>query len=170
MSNVTSTKPFCQATYDENDEVAKIEAVKFVHDRLGKNWVRVREPEQYKRRDIRFEHYGSKKFMDVETEVKYPWREDDRWMNWDTFDVPCRKKDSQAYHYICFNHNMTLLMTTKMATVLKSPSSKKSTWDRYGNHMTDKEPFFNVPIAACRFFKKEYNGTFTEIDKDGNVV
>ena len=160
---VSSTKKFCKKDYDFDDSRAKKLAIEFIKSHYLDRWQPFGEEDEfYKDFDVVFQDKNGS-MVSLEVEVKHCWRKKDRWQGYPTFDIPFRKKDSKADMYICFNDSLNMFMMARMNRILGSPVITKNTRHRDGRELTRNEKFFALDIYACRFFKLDPIGIFTEV-------
>ena len=159
---VNSTKPFCKKDYDFDDSRAKDLAIGFIKSHYFDRWQPIEDGEHYKDYDVAFESKDGN-IVKLEVEVKHCWKNKERWQGYSTFDIPFRKKDSKADMYICFNDSLNMFMMARMSRVLESSLTTKNTKHRDGSELTRNEKFFALELGACRFFKYDPDGIFSEV-------
>ena len=97
------------------------------------------QKERFKECDFELEYQNQKVL--VEVEWKKVWNIDGKWMSqWDTIDVPYRKRLSKANLFVMVNQNYNTLAVIPMKEILASPVQSKNTI------YTKGEYFFNVPV------------------------
>jgi len=142
------TKKFSPELYAENNKKAIDALSDFL---IQKGWEPLpSDKESYKSHDL-IARKGDKNVL-FEAEIKKVWKKYGEWQGWSSVDIPYRKKDSNATHFVMFNESCDTLLIILMSKVLESKLIEKDTI------YTKSEKFFNVPIEEFTMYVKGEDG------------
>jgi len=148
MTYQSERKPFESRLYLENDIPTKSVAADFLIAMGFELRVPlIEQPEFYCDWDIELFHEGIPKHIEVER--KLSWQVSGAWQEYETVDVPYRKKESKADFFIMINKNFDTLCVCPMQIVQESVVGKKKT--KYTLSGTEK--FYQCPLNIFFFYR-----------------
>lgn len=161
MEGALNYKPFSMEDMLDNDYIAKIAAVSLLESMgFTLKWPLSEQREAFKAHDFVINNpVGG--VVPVEVERKLVWKQEGRWeTDWKHVHVAKRKEDSQASLFVMLNYPCNTALVACMPVVVSSQIVYKKTI------ITEAEPFFELPVDKCKFFKRG-NQTWLPINPNG---